>query len=157
MYNVYNPNQQLMNERLNNIANYNPIAPQQQMQMQQQMHPQMQMQQQLPSIKCYAISSVQEIQNFPTDMLNVTTFVNFSENAIYTKQLSENGSAVLQKYVLETNQVVQQEEGETPKNSTILEELTNKINTISEKLLKLEKESKKNEPVVTNTEPSKKR
>ena len=131
----YNPNSQIMNERLTNIAQ--PPQVQQPQQMQQSQQPQQ------PSVKCYIIQNEQEINNIPLDPINTLFFANPNTNKIYTKYLANNGVAIIQAYVPEV-QKPQEQTQEQPQEQTqvdvekILTGFGEQLNNLSTKINELE-------------------
>lgn len=127
-----NVQQNLAQQRMNNLQNqYNQMFPQQEM-MQQQVPQQMQM------IKGRPVSSLEEARASMIDLDgSMYVFTDIANKRIYTKQILLDGTAELKTYVLE-----EQKQSQTNTNSSYVlqQDFEEAINILTEQINKLKGE-----------------
>ena len=130
-----NVQQNLAQQRMNNLQNqYNQMFPQQEM-MQQQVPQQMQM------IKGRPVSSLEEARASMIDLDgSMYVFTDVANKRIYTKQILLDGTAELKTYVLEEQK---QEQAQTNTNSSYVlqQDFEEAIEILTKQINKLKGES----------------
>ncbi len=124
-----NVQQNLAQQRMNNLQNqYNQMFPQQDM-MQQQVPHQMQM------IKGRPVSSLEEARASMIDLDgSMYVFTDVANKRIYTKQIMLDGTAELKTYVLEEQK---QAQGNTNSSYVLQQDFEEAINILTEQINKL--------------------
>lgn len=124
-----NVQQNLAQQRMNNLQNqYNQMFPQQDM-MQQQVPQQMQM------IKGRPVSSLEEARASMIDLDgSMYVFTDVANKRIYTKQIMLDGTAELKTYVLEEQK---QAQGNTNSSYVLQQDFEEAINILTEQINKL--------------------
>lgn len=127
-----NVQQNLAQQRMNNLQNqYNQMFPQQEM-MQQQVPQQMQM------IKGRPVSSLEEARASMIDLDgSMYVFTDVANKRIYTKQILLDGTAELKTYVLEEQKQVQTN---TNSSYVLQQDFEEAINILTEQINKLKGE-----------------
>ncbi|MEG3007472.1 MAG: hypothetical protein RR806_08385 [Oscillospiraceae bacterium] len=112
----YNPNADFYRQQMQQIAQ--PQAPAQQFQ-----PPQTQINQQMQSqMNCRPVTSIDEAKGAMIDAFGIYVFTDFGNGKIYTKQITNNGTAEINTFLLEVPQSMQ-DEVSTQENNEILTRL----------------------------------
>ena len=139
---MYNPNQQIIQDRLNSISqpNYMTNFGQTMPNMQQAQPIPAAMQAQAGQFSCRAVSGIEEARAAMIDAFGVYVFADLAGGKFYTKQIANDGTSQFRTYALETpSENAVSEQIAAPNYDEKISQLSIKVEDLEDRLTKFTK------------------